>query len=111
MSTLSEKIRKSREQWVDVGKYKFLCRRPTQFQAVQWWRLERSLFLSHCVVGWNVLENEIISSGSALVAEFDEDAFREWIEDRPELMGAVADKIVEMINAHHEKMETLEKNL
>lgn len=111
MSDLANRIRASREEWITAGGYEFNVRRPTALQLSRWAALsDTATALLQCVVDWKVAEKDVIPGGGGKVPPFDSDAFREWAEDRPELLGELSTKIKEIIHRYVETRESAEKN-
>lgn len=108
--TLADRIRASREQWVSTGGFEFQIRRPTRVQLGRWANQDVAALVVQCVVGWKLPEHEIVAGGGGKVPEFDSEAFREWIEDRPEIFAELAEKIQEAIRKHEEDKAAAEKN-
>lgn len=118
MSTaLLERLRASREVWVEAGGFRFLIRRPTDVQLIQWREIaasdepEPSRVLRRCLIGWEgVREIDLVPGGSAESAPFDVSVAVEWLEDSVELYSQVIDGIRGTITAHADALRADEKN-
>jgi hypothetical protein len=109
MSTLADRIRAAREQWVTAEGKQFLLRRPTRLQLADLNGQPREVVFSS-VVGWKLTELDLVPGGSGRVPEFDPEAFREYASDRIDLVNSLAQELQRMISAHSEAMEAAEKN-
>lgn len=63
-----------------------------------------------CVVGWKLKEHELVAGGGGAVVEFDSEAFREWSEDRLDVLAELVDKVRAIIKTHNEEKVETEKN-
>ena len=109
MSDLADRVRKARESWVEAGGRRWLIRRPTHFQM---WRHDGTgadlVFAS--VVGWELKELDIVPGGGGNVPPFDPEAFREWIEDKVELIADLGAHVEAAIKAFNDKREAASGN-
>lgn len=111
MSTLAEKIRKSRESRVEADGFTFLIRRPTDVQMVEFSTTRKTEALLQHVVGWeDVKESDLYPGGEGHPAAFDVDACFEWLTDRADLMATVVTAILDAYQRHKQELETAEKN-
>ena len=111
MSSLSEKIRRSRESVIDSGGFSFTIRRPTDIEMLEVSRTKRPSDFLRFVVGWSgVKEIDLIPGGDPTPAIFDADACDEWLSDRTDLFTTVVNSIVESYQKHKEGIEVPEKN-
>lgn len=109
MSALLDKMRRAREQRVDVGGFSFTIRRPTPTDMLEA-RAQGGDF-ARFVVGWSgVREIDLFEGGDPHPLEFDADACREWLRDRPDLFEPVIGKILDAFSAHMKALEAAEKN-
>lgn len=110
--SLADRIRASREEWVTVGGYELNVRRPTDVQLARWQQegSDRMRLVTMSVVDWKIPEKDLVAGGGGKVPPFDTEAFREWIEDRVDLVVELAQKIISIINAYADKQQELEKN-
>lgn len=109
MSALLEKMRRAREQRVDVGEYGFIVRRPTPADMLEA-RAQGGDF-ARFVTGWDgVREMDLIPGGDPHPLPFDADACREWLRDRPDLFEPVISSLLESFSAHMRSLEAAEKN-
>jgi len=109
MSTLADRIRASREQWVKAGGQEWLLRRLTKLQLSEMKTTPAEIVFAS-VVGWKLKELDLVPGGSGRVPEFDPEAFREYASDRIDLLHELAEHVMSMINAHASAMEAAEKN-
>ena len=108
---LVEKLRKSREQVVEVGGFKFTIRRPTDVEMMELGRSGPITRLLPFIVGWDgVKELDIIPGGDPHPVPFDAEVCREWLTDRPDLLGPVIEAITSSYTAHRESIEEKAKN-
>lgn len=110
MSELADRIRASREEWVKAGGFDLNVRRPTALQltALHGARDRASVILGY-VVDWKVAEKDIVAGGGGSVPPFDADAFREWAEDRPNVLNELSAKVTDIINRHFKAEQDAEK--
>ena len=104
---LIEKIRKAREQVVKAGDWEFTIRRPTDLDYIGL-RSEQGItqgeVMRRFVVGWNLLESDVVPGGNADTISFDQELFIEWVADHPECWGALTDAIIGAYNQHLEQI-------
>lgn len=111
MSKLAEKIRKSRETLVEVDKYKFTVRRPTDLDMLEFRNGITPRALIQYVIGWDgVTEGDLLRGGDPHPLAFDPEACAEWLADRPDLFGQLVNRILESYQAHTEALEAARKN-
>jgi hypothetical protein len=109
--SLADKIRKAREQVVPLGDFKFTIRRPTDVEMLELQGSSSVSRLFKFIVGWEgVKELDIIAGGDPHPLAFDAEACREWLEDRPDLLGPVVSTIVGSYSRHTEALEAAAKN-
>lgn len=108
-SSLADRVRAAREQWVPAGGHDWLIRRPTRLQLSRFATVPGQLVFD-CVIGWKLPENELVPGGGATVPPFDAEAFREWAEDRVALLTELAEHIELAIKVFNERREESEKN-
>ena len=92
--------------------YEFKIRRPTVYQLTKMYE-EGGVSddkLIACVVDWKIPGNQLEPGGGAQVPPFDFEAFREWVEDKPDLYMAIVKAVVKIVSDHAEKREKAEKN-
>lgn len=109
MGSLAERIRASREQWVEAGGHQWLLRRLTKLQLAELAKQPGEVVFQS-VVGWKIEEKDLVPGGSGRVPDFDAEAFREYAADRPELLGDLAEHVRKIIEAHEAKLGDAEKN-
>lgn len=114
----AEKLKKQRELKVHVGKFEFVCRRPTDAEAIALHRGGLSSFgvedfeiaVRH-TIGWSsVIEDDLIGGGGSTAVPFDSTTCREWFADRPDFWRPISTAILESYNLHTEKLTSAEKN-
>jgi hypothetical protein len=110
MSKLAERIRKNREIKVKAGRWTFTARRPTDVEGgpmiadlfkdvsdpskmVMTKDFAHRVARDH-VIGWNLIEDDLVGGGGQDAVEFDADAWAEWIADHSDLWGDIALPIV-----------------
>lgn len=108
---LVEKLRRSREQRIEVGGYVFIVRRPTDMEMIELQGKINTSALLQFVCGWEgVTELDIIPGGNPTPAEFSQELASEWLRDRPDLWGAVVDAVIGAYNRHAAELEERLKN-
>lgn len=111
MSALADKIRRSREQRVELGGFVFVVRRPTDVDMAQLYRSRQPTDFLRFVVGWEkVREMDLIPGGDPHPAPFDADACTEWLQDRGDLLTPLIERIGEIYQEHKARLEAAEKN-
>lgn len=111
MSTLIDKLRKAREQKVEVGGHSFTVRRPTDLEAMSLRAASGVADLLPFVVGWEaVREIDLVPGGSAVPVAFDAAVCAEWLADRPDLLEPLVEAILAGYRAHVAALEAAAKN-
>ncbi len=106
MATLIERMRIAREQWVTVGGFDFLIRRPSALQLARWRDEPDVPFLARVIVGWRgVRELDIVPGGDGAAVPFDADTCVEWIEDKPEMYTALLNETNRIVQEHFAERE------
>jgi hypothetical protein len=110
--TLAERIRKAREQGVEIGGHQFMVRRPTDEEAAAISAHGDGLLVvvKRFTIGWNLNEIDIVPGGNPLPAPFDPETFGEWVADRPDVWEPLGAAIVNAYKAHAERREAAIKN-
>jgi len=114
MSDLAARLRKQRQFTVEVGKFKFTVRRPTDVEALEIFssgpvRFDR--LATEFVVDWGVVvEDDIAGGGSQIPVPFDRELWEEWIADRTDFWQPIGKKILSTYQEHAEKMDAVGKN-
>jgi hypothetical protein len=114
----ADKLRKQREFTKAIGKFKFVCRRPTDAEAIALHRGGLSSFdvedfeiaVRHTIGWFDVVEDDVIGGGGSSVVPFDTETCREWFADRPDFWRPLSTAILESYNLHTEKLTSAEKN-
>jgi hypothetical protein len=91
--SLVDQLRKSREKIVKSGEYEFTIKRPTDYDAVKFAKMEQLGILTEFVEGWNVKEIDIVPGGTSEVAPFSKELFREWIKEDLNLWNPLIEQI------------------
>lgn len=114
-SLLVKRLLEARQFWVDAGRFRFHVRRPTEMQLMRMRRgnqIEIGLeIVRDQVIGWEgVTEADLVPAGGGEAVAFDALLYRTWIEDRPDLWQAIADRMFEVIEQHAKDLEAEVKN-
>ena len=108
--SLIDKIRKARHVTVESGGYAFTCRRPTDLEAMHLGQAKAEDLLDY-VVGWKgVKEIDLVPGGTSIEVPFDAALCREWLADRPDMWGPIAQAVIEAYNRHAAELEERTKN-
>lgn len=110
---LIEKMRRAREQKIEVGGYAFTIRRPTDLEIAEMsGRATVQIDLVRdFVVGWKgVKELDLVPGGTGAEVEFDLAVYREWIVDRPELWADISTAVMQAYQHYRETRGEAEKN-
>ena len=111
MSTLSEKIRKAREIRVDVGGKTFIIRRPTTLDMIDLQGKSAARAILPHIIGWEgVTSLDLYPGGDAAPVPFDTDACSEWLADRVDLLGPIAQAAVDSYDTHRKQIDADAKN-
>jgi hypothetical protein len=109
--SLVDKIRKSREQRVEVGGHTFTVRRPTDVEMIELQGKGSIARMLPYVIGWEgVTQLDIIPGGDPHPQEFDAETCREWLSDRPDLLGPLVEQIMGLYHAHLTALGDAAKN-
>jgi hypothetical protein len=110
MPSLADRIRASREEWVKADGFDLNVRRPTALQLTELYgAADRARVIMGYVVDWKVPEKDIVPGGGGDVPPFEADAFREWAEDRTDLLNDLSAKVTDIINRHFKAEQDAEK--
>jgi hypothetical protein len=108
--SLVDQLRKSREKIVKSGEFELTIKRPTDYDAVKFAKMEQLEILTEFVEGWNVKEIDIVPGGTSEVAPFSKELFREWIKEDLNLWNPLIEQIQAAYLDHKkEKDEALKK--
>lgn len=116
MASILERLRAAREEWVKVGTFELLFRRPTRFQMAQWaggdgHTLDARVPLRESVIGWRgVTEIMVVPGGEGRALDFDLEACLEWLEDNPALLQQACQGLNDLIERHFAREQDAEKN-
>lgn len=109
--SLAEKIRKARQQNVEIGLFTFTVSRPTDVDMLKLRGVMTVEALLGYVVGWDgVKESDLVPGGSPVPVTFDTEIAREWLADRPDLLAPLVDKVLELYSAHVKAKDDAGKN-
>lgn len=110
MSSLIEKLRKTREQSLTVGAHTYTVRRPTD-EDVEFQRIDPGLGLVKTyVVAWDFKEIDLIPGGSPTDIPFSAAVWAEWVADHPEVWEPLGNAIVDLYKKHKAQTEADAKN-
>jgi len=107
---LIEKIRRARELKVPVNGKNYTIRRPTDAEAVEMPSTRAFDFVCAFVVGWDLVELDLIPGGGPEAVPFDADLWREWVADHPDLWQPLAMAMKDAYIAHVKERGEDEKN-
>jgi len=114
MSTLSDKLRKTRESVVEIDGHKFTIRRPTQLEVIEIQSADGGLSLRNAfrfVVDWDLSEIDLgLPGGTGAKVPYDSDAFVEWVSDQTETWPALMTAITNSFKSHEKKLDGDSKN-
>lgn len=116
MSSLSEKMRAARENWVPVGKEgedKAVCLLRPLFEDMRYFvrgTLPSKIIAEFAVKWRGVLESDLLPSGGNDPVDFDRDALVEWVADQPDIADKLSSWLLEASNKRLEALSSIEKN-
>lgn len=124
MSKLAERIRKNRELKVDVGRWTFIARRPTEeqggllLQEIFGGNEKAVLTVQQCariardyVVDWKgVIEDDLIGGGGQDEVMFDAEDWSEFIADHRECWEPIGLKVIDGYLGRLKQQQETEKN-
>jgi hypothetical protein len=111
MSALSEKIRKARELRVEVGGKVFVVLRPTTLDMIDLQGKTAARAIMPHIIGWEgVTSLDLYPGGDSIPVPFDSDACAEWLSDRVDLLGPIAQAAVDAYDAHRMDIGEAAKN-
>ena len=110
--SLAEKIRKARESTVEACGKDWTIRRPTDEEAAGIRARGDGLLsiVKTFVIGWQLTELDLFSGGTGVKIPFDEEAFGEYVADKPELWEPLGTAILDAYKAHAAKRDEAVKN-
>jgi hypothetical protein len=108
--SLIDKIRKARETTIEINGKSWTIRRPTDEEATQFGQAGLFDIVKRFVIGWELIELEIIPGGGPEKVPFDSALFAEWVADQPEVWEPLGTAILEAYKAHAEKRDASLKN-
>jgi len=107
---LIEKLLRARESGVDAGGHRFTIRRPTDADALGMQGKGPLDFVTKFVIGWDLVELDILPGGGPEKVAFDSELWAAWIVDHPELWEPLGYAIVDAYRLHAEARGEAEKN-
>lgn len=107
---LLEKLLRSREFGVTAGGHTFVVRRPTDADALVMQGKQAIEFVKQFVVGWDLVELDVIPGGGPEKVPFDAELWSAWIVDQTELWEPLAMAILDAYSAHVKSREADAKN-
>ena len=111
MSALSEKIRRSREIRVEAGGKVFIVLRPTTMDMIELQGKSAARAILPHIIGWEgVTGLDLYPGGDGAPVGFDADACAEWLSDRVDLLGPIAQAAVDAYDDHRQRIEDDAKN-
>lgn len=108
--SLIDKIRKARETTVTINGKTWTIRRPTDEEAAQFGQSGLLDMVKRFVIGWELIELEIVPGGGPEKVQFDSALFAEWVADQPEVWEPFGTAILDAYKAHAEKRDAAVKN-
>lgn len=114
MSKIAAKILAAREQKVEAGGWTFTVRRPSAMQTAEWigvpGRELTQKILHECVVGWTLLEQDVIPGGGDQPVPFEREDFIAWVEDQPVVWEPITSAVMKAVTDWTERVEAGRKN-
>lgn len=111
MSALSDKIRRAREIRVPIGGKTFTLLRPTTLDMLDLQGKTAARAIIPHIIGWEgVTGLDLYPGGDGAPVPFDADACAEWLADRVDLLGPIAQAAVDAYDAHRAQIEGAAKN-
>lgn len=110
--SLIDKIRKAREVGVEADGRKFTIRRPTDEEMAMVSANGDGLLpvVKRFVIGWELVEFDLIPGGGPEKVPFDSALFAEWVADQPAVWSPLGTKILEAYKSHADKRDAAVKN-
>lgn len=109
--SLAEKLRKAREVRLEQDDFVLICRRPTDLEMIELRGNRAGRALLPFVVGWERVSEQVITgNGAPHPLPFDEELRDEWLVDRLDLLGKVAEAVFTAYEAHVDKVADAVKN-
>lgn len=108
--SVADKLRRARENRVEIGGFAFTVRRPTDLEMFDLRAdLKPARFLPY-VTGWDkVREIDVLPGGSPEPLPFDAETRDEWLADRPDLLVPLFERIVALYESHMQRLGDAEK--
>lgn len=114
---LLNQLRRNRELRVKVGKFTFICSRPTAYEFIG---VQASAAVGgqkvaeiamKFVTGWEgVVEDDIVGGGGQVVVAFDADLWRDWCAERSDFWGPIFDLLYTEYTKRQNQLEGAKGN-
>lgn len=108
--SLIDKIRKARETTIQINGKTWTIRRPTDEEATQFGSSGLLDLVKRFVIGWELVELDLIPGGGPEKVKFDPELWAEWVADQPEVWEPLGTAILEAYKAHAAKRDEAIKN-
>lgn len=109
--SLIDKVKKARQIVVPQDGFSIIVRRPTD---LEWYELRGQIEprqVLQFIDGWDkVTEAHIVNGGDPHPLPFDKEVAVAWIEDEPELLGAVIQAVIDGYTQHAAARDQASKN-
>jgi hypothetical protein len=113
MSHIVNRLRKNRELKVTVGKFTFICMRPTAEEMVEFYQksTSNSEITRRSVIGWDgVTEDDIVGGGVQTPLPFDAGVWAEWCADRSDFWPVITNRLLDAYKQHAAQIKDAGKN-
>jgi hypothetical protein len=111
---LVDRLRKGREVRVEVGKFTFVIRRPTDLQMLGVGGLDTEAQARRAlgfVIDWaNVVEDDLVGGANMDPVKFDADLWLEWASDHSEFWEPIAKAAYSAYTEHAKREGEAAKN-
>lgn len=114
---LLKQLRRNRELRVEVGKFTFICSRPTayEFAGLQSSATSGNQKVAEVamkfVTGWEgVVEDDIVGGGGQVAVPFDADLWRDWCAERSDFWGPIFDLLYTEYMKRQKQLEDTKGN-
>ncbi len=115
---LIRRIHAAREEWIDVGRFKFCVRRMADLPLARTraaTRGDNAAFVEAVVRGsivdWQgVDEATLAPGGNDQPVPFSSELFMTWVEDQPDVWSGIVDAVLGVMARHRERIGAVGKN-